>query len=875
MSASVFARVIRNRLRSIPIGIDLTLPDPTDANSRLVVDQVIVGDSTIVRREKAVSYDVNGTPTVSDAATQHVWTLSPSSLHDFTVPYLQIKQQMIIQLVRESDLALKGPAPSPPTYSITVFPIFNVALNATNQTQGGGPLTLSYTLAPVEIVLPDPQLQAVVNAQIAQIVAGFQIPPSTVNLSAMTGLLNRPVNAINAGIACDPAGTRVALRADFDIDASPVAVGKEFFEAGPADLLAGKDWAMLVDANLLINESETKVKKALGDQAGMRILSDPEGSWDAAATTLRIAAAVRLLGVCPGFVDDIDMDVALDLGAHFSVTPEANTFDKPDHLVTHYQLDKSLIDSDQVFGCALTGALLYPLAGTALFATGKISLLQYLGGIGFGPFFTFGQLVGVINGQQLEKDISSSLGDTCHKINDSEYECTSAIVLKIQLVPTLNSRFLLEWAHGVPEGLILSGTISNLGEIFLGSIGDIDVKPFKWQVLGHCTGNGKNNFHVGNEAKIFVGYTPPAKVMSARILSDKQNGYNLTVNDNEITITPANPPVSYGCQVRIITNRGVRTITIPPAKLLGKSEAEALKTALLGANLSCYYWEKIFTPKEKIAWRVDPAYTVERDHGLEHWHILVKNANPESILKISAPNGANIMTLRPSRNGSFHASLNFAGAEAPRELTLELDRAHGETAEPLEVAIHQTLYALRTTLPVQGEVRGVKIAGSLRRPRLSVTTQRHVESWEVANPLAPHLRESVALPTQVDEQDFESLARHVCHTGRELGIAITPTMLLALERLFAEHGHPDSVGAPRVVGVTETLYVRTKASTRVYDISNPEKPREIHTLVEPGWYEQTASGLNLMARYNRESQTIDLYEAAGRHTVTRALPQHK
>src|SRR6185503_3932036 len=138
-------------------------------------------------------------------------------------------------------------------------------------------------------------------------------------------------------------------------------------------------------------------------------------------------AGITLVGACPSFVDDINMDVALDIGAHFSV-PTA------DHLVSHYQLDSALTNNDQVFGCALTGALLYPFAGAALFADKKLSLIDYIGGIAFGPFLTFGQLVGVINAQKLEDDISESLGDTCHKINDSEYECTSAVNLVIQLV---------------------------------------------------------------------------------------------------------------------------------------------------------------------------------------------------------------------------------------------------------------------------------------------------------------------------------------------------------------------------------------------------------------------------------------------------------
>ncbi|MGI8570856.1 MAG: hypothetical protein ACR2KT_18355 [Methylocella sp.] len=371
-----------------------------------------------MQREQAIDYS-SGIPQAKNAATQSVWTFSPTSLLNFTVPYLQVKQEVKVLLVRASDLEANGPTPTAPYRTLTIFPVFNVALNAANPTQGGGPLTLSYVLAYVDFGLIGLGMTDAQRALIAQVIGGVKIDSSIVDISAMTKLLHRPVSAINAGIACDPAGTCVALRADFDVNASPIAVGRDFFEAGPADLLAGKEWAMLMDANVLSQEAEHLSKDALNAKAGLRILSDPAGRWDASETTVRIAADIRLLGVCPSFVDDIDMDGRLDLGGRFSVPT-------PDHLIIH-QLDDAPTNNDQVFGCALTGALLYPFAGAALFEGEKIGLLDYLGGIAFGPYFTFGQLIGVINAQKLEDDISKSLGDTCHKLNDSEYECTSAV----------------------------------------------------------------------------------------------------------------------------------------------------------------------------------------------------------------------------------------------------------------------------------------------------------------------------------------------------------------------------------------------------------------------------------------------------------------
>lgn len=49
MSGAVFARAVRNRLRSIPLAVDLSFPDINGAT--VVVDQIIIGDSTTIQRD--------------------------------------------------------------------------------------------------------------------------------------------------------------------------------------------------------------------------------------------------------------------------------------------------------------------------------------------------------------------------------------------------------------------------------------------------------------------------------------------------------------------------------------------------------------------------------------------------------------------------------------------------------------------------------------------------------------------------------------------------------------------------------------------------------------------------------------------------------
>jgi hypothetical protein len=846
LSAVVFTRAVRNRLKALPLFVDLSFPDVD--GTPLVVDEVIIGDETTLQRERVL--DAAGVPMA--AATQTVWTFSPNNLTSFTVPYLQVRQEVRVLLVRESDLDANGPLRSAPHHTFTLFPVFNVALTPTQQTQGGGPLTLSYTLAYVDFGLVGQLLPAAQKAQIVQVIAGVQVASSTVDLGALTALMDRQIAAVNAGIACDPAGSRVALRADFDVYASPIAIGPAFFEAGPDDLLAGNDWAMLLDADVLIQEAERRTKRGLDGRVNVRVLAGPKAQWDASETTLRIGTDVRLLGACPGFVDDIDIDARVELAGRFTVPLVT-----PDNLITHYHLTSAKINAAQLIGCALTGTVLFPFIGTALFAIDtEFSLSDYLGGVVFGPYLAFGNLLGYINAKKLSDDISQSLRGTCHKVDDENYECTTAVELVMQLAPGLNSRLRVNRAHGVPAGLVLSGAVDNLPEAYPGEIGDITVRPFQWKVLGRCTGNSRNNFAIGNEARVFVPYTPPPRIGIVRILGNTP-GYALRVDDNDITVTPSSPPASSPCRIRLVTNRGVRTLTLTPAQALGEDEAAQLKADLLDRAMQCYYKERQFMQVEKVRWLVDPPQRQLVD-PVQYWQVLVKGAGPGDKLVVRDPTGSTVLTARPADSGSIHVSIMFAAAAAPDELTLELERPHDEAARSLEVSTQQTLYDLRATLPIAGDLQWLDMGGTLRAPQLAIGAAGRSQRWDISTPGTPVLLESTA-----GDQPADAL---VVHTGQRVGTAPLTHLSRAVEAISEQTRPPHAVASPVVLGFSNTLAVRTGRGTTVFDVSEPHRPMEIQVFATPAWFEGTVIGVDRMARSDPKRELVELYGVAGRYT---------
>lgn len=746
-SGDVFTRVVRNRLRALDLCQDLTFPDPLGGPD-LVVDEVLVGDATTLQRERALT-SVNGVPQLVPAATQHKTSLtSIGSLNDFTVPYVQVRQGVEIRLVRESDLAANGTAPTPAAQTIMLFPVFNIALSNTGFTQGGGPLTLSYALAYIDFGLLAGLVSDAQRVRIAEIVAGVKIDPATVDLSALTGLLGRRVTAINSGLACDPDGTCVALRVDFDVRASPFAVGKEFFVDGPADLLHGRDWAMLMDANVLIQGAEPRVKTALGNKADVKLLTDPVGRWDAGATTMSIATDIRLVGACPSFLGDIDMDVHVDLGARFSVPA-------PNSLSVHYQLNHWPTDAGQVFGCAITGALVYPLAGAALLEKKKIGLTDYLGGIAFGPFFAYGQLLGVINAQQLEDDISDSLGSTCHKINNSEYECTTIVRQSIQFVPRQTAFLRLEDARGVAEGLVLAGPVVNFDELKMGALNGVQSSSFGWRIDGRCHKNrdGGGAFRAVNSAGISVDVTAPppvplpARVCTARILADPLGIFALSLVGSNVTVkasvTPAYLASPYPCQVRVVTNRGVRTIDLGTAQARTAKDDEDLSESL-------HQWKRFCGKIALTTIPFDELYEVpsgpeppKETFGVDRWLLFrrleVSGLVPQSrIVLRDLGTDAVIVEARPSAGGIAQLSVLSAGSTATIAMAMNLELVDGD--RPLlahNMTQQQILYAQRAAILPEAEPERLRLLSTPQGPRLIADGAGCVSVYDLSVPARP------------------------------------------------------------------------------------------------------------------------------------------
>ena len=96
LSWDVFTRVVRNRIKSIPLCIDREFLN-RKLNLLLVVDRIVVGEKTVIQRGKRLNVS-SGKEVVEDAASQIMWIFSPTSYTAITIPFLQVKQDVTIYL---------------------------------------------------------------------------------------------------------------------------------------------------------------------------------------------------------------------------------------------------------------------------------------------------------------------------------------------------------------------------------------------------------------------------------------------------------------------------------------------------------------------------------------------------------------------------------------------------------------------------------------------------------------------------------------------------------------------------------------------------------------------------------------------------------
>ncbi|MGW5455726.1 hypothetical protein [Nocardia sp. NPDC003979] len=856
LAADVFTRIVRNRLRSLPICLDHELPL---FDSTYVLDRIDVEDGTSVQRERRLDR-TSGTPVEVDAATNPVGIITPTGfLSGFTASFLQVRQPVTVHLVSPSDLRAHAEAPSP-LIPVALTVVFNVDLWAPNSTQGGGRPLLRYSLGYIDYGIYDPFIPATSKAAVEQRLVGLAPAPVEMDLSgldsALAGEGSGAVNAVNCGIVCDRAATRIAMRIDFQVNGvRGGSVTRAFFEQDPADLLRGNQWAVALDKDRIVEQVREQVRIPLSASTDLNLVSGPVATWQPTQCAVRVHAELELFDACPFLVDDIDMDVDVDITASLHVADN--------RLTTRVNITGEPSDVGETILCAVTASLLWPFIGPLLLKDEELDdgLGYYFAGLATAPIVpAIGVLAAIY--QQDPPDISEDLGAETRKIDDSNYETVQPLNVRMALSPPIRQRLNFETVYGTTDLLVFAGSVGGLSEVKPGTTA-LDQSELGWFVDGSCRGGG---FGIAAIATITVNGSMDTPLCSGRIIDDPLGEYRLTMEGNNLIVRETFRPEfmalaeRYPCQVRVITKRGVRTIVYPPVNPITDAEKKDLEELRRNLNKMCKAWRDSFHIPEIVG--------VPKPQPMEHpdwtlWQIAVHNLATDDEVTISTLDEVALATLTAPQTGVVFTTLLLA--DPIDQLQISLAPARDSDRRPPSITVRQLHYAARADLRVRGKLSDLWFERDGNRQLLKLhdsVGNANIDTTVAHHPVA------VLIGEPPDTVDPSGLPTRRTGTGRRITTHAQDASEQALRTLHAaasvSDAHPVKfVSHPRIGGIGKALYVRTADSMIVYDTTDPGRPAVRQRFSDKAWFEDSILGGNQLARYDADNNLIRLYHCVG------------
>ncbi len=840
-STELFASIVRNRIRLIDLCLD------QEARGK-VIDRVVPktsANATVVQRERVLIPDQVGIRHEVEGATLPVSIFSPLNLHTFMVPHLQVVQEFDIFMVDPADLAANGVGPTS-SDPIPVRVAFNVELRAEKQTQGGGPATLRYSFAWAHFGLFDPLIPAADRAKLEAMISGATLAPTTLDLSPLGGVAGGgTMTAINAGIALGQGGTAVVLRVDIEVHETPPSISAEFFIKGAPSVLAGEAWAVVLDKDLLIAAVRDRLRNGLAGQVDAKPKWGPEVTWEPAVPQLIARAGVEILGACPFFIDDIDLDVDLEVTMGFAIA-------SPTRLAIRFHVAAEASDYAEIIGCAVVPALFWPIFGGLVlnklesnsaagdFAAGLLLGLPVICGL-------FASAVGTMAVKKLSAD---TFGPHCEKHGDADVECLYPLLINVG-DPAFPIRLQSAQVLGTSVGLVLRG--SSQAKAIPAEVITVTTTPLQWTISGGC----RTGFRFVVQAQIRIASTGSrGGVCRARVLDDPLGEFTVSVNraDNMVTVRPrglasyAALPTKYPCLVRVVTTGGVRTITYPPPPALTPERERELEDRRHNFDRVCDSWKETF---HEIDWAgFGPPGPIEGPDWLQHWEVAIHNLNPGEWLDVHTNTNALVLSAKASARGVTHFAAVFDGPSGPSALRMTRRGDAPFTTVPIVTPVQMVL-AHRLTIPTVGDAVAMKFEGSDADRRLTIVDGQTSRVFAMgARAVNGLLAVTVPVANAVKECYGYGGSRDSA-TAQE-----TPDWYRDGE---FEEGPVLATSEPRVGGVARPLFVRREGRAALYDMASPSGPELVQVYAESPWFEHTALGGAWAARWNAGEGAVRLY----------------
>lgn len=712
-----------------------------------------------------------------------------------------------------------------------------------------------------------------------------------------TGAIEQMVDDIdisitNAGVAINSDASVLFIRLEANGDGNQLTNWDFFFNHSLTNRLSSRQWALIFDKELLEESIRTRVRNQLNDSDKFDLQTSVNVNWTwSNGAKFNLSFSGEVIDACACFFSMIDVDT--DISSVVTLSIPHN-----DQLRTHIYTTYNA-DDGEVFCCALTAGLFWPVVGIIYLADedNDVNFGHYILGILF-AFWVPMIGAAVAAGDQSTSKYFDDIDEDCEKLSDEVVQCEQTLNLDFG---DLGGKFTATTMQAIAQGPVLSGTISAIAEFNWGTFSLLSY-PVSWNITGSCTGGG---FGVSQFGTIVLQPLGQFVLCSIGAINDPLGVFaNITVEElgagaKSYVVTPLTNPqydaAPYPCLIRVITNVGIRILNLGNAEALSEEEQKQLQMQAVLMQANCPLIIKVFPWQFKKEWLPDPPPDERENVWEEIWQIVVTDLTEAENVKVIDELGRVWAEGIASQSGAAHLSVFRENMKVNSPLTIEGNvagrmadtalRSMGENGLQRRILMKQMQLILQSRIAVDGRFKSVQLERTREGYSLEITTDKNSQFYQFSKYNFSRILKMPALNKTMNESNYNFMGRdwkmrvHHRHSfssiemyevkkyGNILILRDADQIHIAdelnrhtLASVSAQPGMLRNAQFVRYYGLKNALYLDAADKTgAIYDYLNGDKMRRLTTYHHRPWFDKSIRMDSVFVRLSDDGKYLNIY----------------
>ena len=360
----------------------------------------------------------------------------------------------------------------------------------------------------------------------------------------------------------------------------------------------------------------------------------------------------------------------------------------------------------------------------------------------------------------------------------------------------------------------------------------------------------------------------------------------------------------YPCKIRIISNGGVRIISLPPAEEITEDEKTIIQNQFIAAKMQCF--KEIMLPYKimKFKWLPDPPPI---KYLAQIWQIVVSEMAGNEVVEILDAKESVLASAIANNRKVAQLSTFFEGEAVINDLAVKIGMKTVKSAMSSpkrkqkrvkrHVSIKQIQLALKSSISPTGSFEGLAVIREGRQTLLKYNTNIGEFIWDISVPEFPSLLGTIAYEKK-EKTIYVRQDKKLVLSGTDLKVinnrekvittltksgikkaAVQKNRLYSMSsqeiRIF-NLDNPDSpkslqlskgtlksivrIELAKLAGVKESLcLIDNKGTIRIIDVSDRKIPKELGRYFQTPWFLDGQKFGKLFVRFYRETGKIMIY----------------